>query len=71
MVLNTPLIHLFIIIHVFNLLTANVPHYINRNQSIDLHPLKLLCNFIEIALRHGCNSIDWFLYDGKHWSLMG
>ena len=26
-----------------------------RNQSIDLH----------------CKSIDWFLYDGEHWSLMG
>ena len=26
-----------------------------RNQSIDLY----------------CKSIDWFLYDGEHWSLMG
>ena len=26
-----------------------------RNQSIDLH----------------CKSIDWFLHDGEHWSLMG
>ena len=28
---------------------------ISRNQSINLH----------------CKLIDWFLYDGEHWSLMG
>ena len=38
-----------------NPLMINVPHHTDKNQSTDLH----------------YKTIDWFLYGGEHWSLLG
>ena len=38
-----------------NPLTTSVPHHVETQCNVDLQ----------------CQWIDWFLYDGEHWSLMG
>ena len=36
-------------------------HQGNKKSKVDL----------QCKIDFQCKSIDWFLYDGKHWSLMG
>ena len=53
--------------------TINDKSFISPTDSMLYYPINNQCSlsFKNQSIDLLCKSIDWFLYDGEHWSLMG